>query len=469
MTGLTHELRHEWRLILRQGGVLSMLGVFAVLLAAAALNGSLLEKQRAGNSAAALAEATTLRDALQAQAARGVAAATSAGSVGYSVLQQPVALPRASLAALAIGQSDLLPGDYLITARGAHQFLSTVQIDNPLRLSVGGFDAAFVIVWLLPLVVIAVSFDLVSGDRERGVLALAVAQGAPLRRLMLRKFAMRVAVVAVPLVLATLLAAVVGQVPLQTFSGALLLGVWLCACLLYAAFWFALALFINSVPRASDHNAALLAGLWLLFVVVAPTLTNLVATAALPAPSRVALTTELREATEAADRAAAAARDQYFFDHPEMQNGDVDRTAYFQSVAVSERQVSAAMQPLLAAFDLQADRQRALVGTLQYLSPGTMTYQLLTSLGASDGSRHRSFRRQTLAYHQRWTAFFSTRLERNVLLTVADYAALPQFRFAERPVSVQLRDALGPLLTLASASLLLFLVALRRLRRYPAV
>jgi ABC-2 type transport system permease protein len=198
-----------------------------------------------------------------------------------------------------------------------------------------------------------------------------------------------------------------------------------------------------------------------------PALTNLAATTVFAAPSRVALTTELREASEEADRAAAASRDQYFFDHPEMQGGDMDRTAYFQSVAQSELSIAAAMAPLLAEFDVQARRQQDLVGVLQFLSPGTMTWQSLTALAGSDGARHRELRAQTLAFHARWSAFFREPLMSGANLTPADYAALPQFGFEEPPPGRTLSRALPALAMLLALSGLLGGIALRRLRRFP--
>ena len=377
--------------------------------------------------------------------------------------------PAAPLGALAIGQGELLLSGYPVTARVRYLFLARSEPENPLRLSVGNFDAAFVIVWLLPLVVIALSFNLVSAERERGVLAVAVAAGASPVDFILGKLAARALLVVGSLWIALLAAALAAGVPFGGAAGALPLLLWLAGATLYAAFWFALALFVNARPRASDQNASLLAGAWLVLVILVPALTNLAATTVFAAPSRVALTTELREASEEADRAAAASRDQYFFDHPEMAGGEMDRTAYFQSVAQSELSISRAMAPLLAQFDVQARRQQGLVEVLQFLSPGTMTWQSLTTLAGSDGARHREFRAQTLAFHERWSGFFREPLMRGATLTRADYAALPQFGFQEPPLGQALWRALPALAVLLALTLLLGGLAIRRLRRFPVV
>ncbi|MCU0759236.1 MAG: DUF3526 domain-containing protein [Steroidobacteraceae bacterium] len=460
-------LRREWQLLRREGLAPWALVALALLLLAAALNGRALLGAHGATAAALQEETESTLKALADQAARGVPTATSPGAVGYSVLAEPALLPRAPLGALAIGQGDLLPFHYAVTARGPYTFLTRTEPDNSLRLATGNFDAAFVIVWLLPLVVIALSFGIVSAERERGVLAIAVVSGTSAPRFVVGKLLARAALVVGALWVAIVAAALVAGVPVGRPEGALPLLAWLVVATLYAAFWFALALWVNAVPRSSDQNASLLAGAWLVLVILAPALTNLAATTVFAAPSRVELTTELREATEAADREAAADRDQYFFDHPEMQGGEMDRTAYFQSVARTEASISKAMAPLLERFEVQALRQQGLVEVLQYLSPATLAWQSLTALAGSDGARHREFRAQAVAFQGGWSEFFASRLMRGASLGPADYAALPRFRFAEPATASVLARVALPLAVLALLVALLAWLALRRLRRLP--
>lgn len=458
----------EIRLLRREGVAPWALGGWLLLLVAAALNGRALLAAQDAAAAELAAESATLVDALAAQSRRGIPAAQDPGSVGFSVLTHPVALPQAPLAALAIGQSDLLPARYELTARGAHHFLARTELDSPLRLAIGNFDAAFVIVWLLPLLAIALSYGIVSAERERGVLALAVAAGASPSRFVLGKWWSRVVLVTACVWVATLLAAAVGGALGRPGAVALLV-FWGLASTLYVLFWFALSLWLNTGRGGSERHAMALVGAWLVFVILAPAMTNLAATTVFAAPSRVNLTTELREATEAADKEAAAARDQYFFDHPEMRGAEMDKRAYFTSVARSEARIARKMLPLLKAFDDQAVRQQRLVALLQYFSPSTLAYQTLTTLGGSDGSRHRAFRAQTLRFHQEWTRFFVARLESGRSLTPEDYAALPRFAFIEAPTHAPLRPVLLPLLALAAMGTALYIAALRRLRRLVVV
>lgn len=467
MTPAGFMVREELRLLWREGHAAWTLAAFIVLVVVAAANGRALLDMQRSTAETLQSESRELVDALAVQAERGVEAAASAGSVGFSVLHMPVVLPAAPAAPLAIGLHDLLPSHFEVTARGAHTFLGRTELDSPLRLSLGNFDVAFVIVWLLPLVVIGLMFNVISAERERGVLALAVAAGRNPRRFVLGKCLARLVAVLGSMWVALLIAAVFAGLSWGRAETLVAFVGWLCGATLYALFWFALALLVNARSAASDRNAATLVGAWLLLAILAPALTNLIATTVFPAPSRVELTTELREATEQADRDAAATRDRYFFDHPDMQGQDMDQSEYFRSVARSEAGIARSMLPLLARFETQSERQQSVVEALQYLSPGTLSWQLLTGLSGSDGTRHRDFRAQTLRFHERWVEFFVTRLEANQPLTRADYAAIPRFEFREPSVATSLRRAAGPVCVLA---LIVFLIggwALRRLDKLP--
>lgn len=101
---------------------------------------------------------------------------------------QPALLPPAPLATFAIGDRDLRPYAFRITMREA-----AVQPDpeNPLHAATGWFDIAFVVTFLLPLMVFAFGYDVLSGERERGTLALVLAQPITPFALLVTKLAAR--------------------------------------------------------------------------------------------------------------------------------------------------------------------------------------------------------------------------------------------------------------------------------------
>jgi ABC-2 type transport system permease protein len=418
-------LAAEFNLLRREGVVVAVLIVFMVAVVAAGFVGRVSIEDRRANADTALQEYRQLVESLANQAAAGSDTARSAGAVAFSVLSVPVVKAQTALEALAIGQGGLLADTYFVTARGAYHFLTRTDPDNALRFTVGSFDVAFLLTWVLPLLVIGVLFDVVVGERERGVLALAAVAGASPARFIWHKWLARVLVLSVSSWISIVLAATVAETSWTATTAWVITG-WLLVATVYLLFWAALTLWISLRASTSESAAMQCAGAWLLLVVLTPALTNVGASSVVPPPSRVELTAELREATEQADKQMASEREQWFFDHPDIK-GEMDRQAYYQAVARSETGIEQSVAPLLQQFADTAHEQRRIVGMLKYLSPGTLTFQTLTGLAGTDGRVHAVFRTATTEFHGRWKDFLVTRIERGVALEKEDFARLPVF------------------------------------------
>lgn len=466
-----HVFSHELRLFRQNPSWWGSLLALSVLTVVAAWNGDARSSAQAERLAALKASAEQLETTLAAQLrayeqspGAELPTAANAGALGFSILGRPVSLPPRPLQPLALGQSDALPDHYAVTAHAAYSFMNGTDIVNPNNLLAGSFDAAFVMVFVLPVFIIALSFDLLSREKERGLLALTMAHGVALPAYTLAKCAARTCIVLLVTVLVTLLAFAVGGVELGT-AGALADALrWLVVVLLYALFWFAVGLFVNSLDRKSETNGILMANAWLVAVVVLPALVNVVATAAFPAPSRVTLTTELREAASEAEQNAAEAREAYFFDHPELTEGDEAPGAFFREVLASETAIERSIAPLLDAFESQAAERAGVVDALKYLSPAILTQQALARIAGTEDERYAAFRRQVLEFHQGYRGFFADRLLADQPVTSADLAGLPAFDFAEPDDDDRVT---GAALALLLFSTVLIVAALRRYRHYP--
>jgi ABC-2 type transport system permease protein len=91
-------------------------------------------------------------------------------AVGMTLGPRYAVMPPAPLAPLAIGQSDLLPYYYKISLRSRDTMLGNDEIENPVHLLSGRFDLAFVTIYLYPLVILALSYNLISAEKEDGTL-----------------------------------------------------------------------------------------------------------------------------------------------------------------------------------------------------------------------------------------------------------------------------------------------------------
>ena len=458
----------EFSLLRREPHLLWGAIALLLLVALSAWNGRLLLESRTVDAALAVSEARETIAALATQAGNGNATATSAGAAAFGAIGATIVRPPAATEALAIGQTDLEPNFRKLTARNAHAALAASAPDNALRLAVGNFDVAFVLVWLIPLLVIAGFFDIVAGERERGVLALAVVAGAAASQYLWTKWLARTLACIVLVWVAVLIAVAIGERIWTTDTLIATLG-WGIAGSVYVFFWAALALVCNVGRGNSERHASVLAAAWLAFVILVPTTINLVVSNVFPAPSRVELAAELREATEAADRAAAKDRDRWFFDHPDLRSGEAERAAYYRSVADSERVITNAITPKLLQFEARSKERRALTRSLQWLSPAATMHGTLTVLSHTDGASQAAFRAALLRFHAQWQSFFFTRIDHEHPLTKDDYARLPQFEYPPASAVRALQRAAFDLFILFGIGVALCAYCVVRLTRLDAI
>ena len=458
----------EWSLLRREPHLKWGAIVLLLLVGLAAWNGRMLLESRTVDAALALQESRETIDALAVQAANGNATATSPGAAAFGAVSATIVRRSATGEALAIGQTDLEPNFQKLTARNAYAALAASAPDNALRLAVGNFDVAFVLVWLIPLLMIAAFFDIIAGERERGVLALAVVAGATASRYLWTKWLTRTLASIGVTWLAVALAIAVGERSWTAETAITFVG-WGVVLSAYVFFWASLALACNVGRGNSERHAAVLAAAWLALVILLPAAINLLVTNVFPAPSRVELAAQLREATEAGDRAAAKDRDRWFFDHPDLRSGEAERAAYYRSVAASERVITEAITPNLSAFESRAAERRALTRRLQWLSPAATTHDALTILSHTDGTSQATFRAAVLIFHDRWQTFFFERIDGDRLLTRDDYARLPTFESPPTSSLRSLRRASTNALVLLSIGALLCIYCGMRLTQLDAI
>src|SRR5687767_2824985 len=66
----------------------------------------------------------------------------------------------------------------------------------------------------------------------------------------------------------------------------------------------------------------ILAGVWLVLVVLIPSMLNMIATTAYPVPSRVEMIQAMRVASDEANEQGSKLLAKYYEDHPELASGD---------------------------------------------------------------------------------------------------------------------------------------------------
>jgi ABC-2 type transport system permease protein len=161
-----------------------------------------------------------------------------------------------------------------------HDVLATNPIENPHGLLQGHLDLAFVVIYLVPLLMIALGYDAVRGEHDIRSSVLLPAPSIAACAVVTAKIAVRVALVAAPLVVFAVLAIVVGGINVTESGTAAQLAAWMAAVAAYAAFWFGALLLVTSLGMSALPNALWLLALWLLVVGIVPPPMNAPAAAA---------------------------------------------------------------------------------------------------------------------------------------------------------------------------------------------
>jgi len=454
---------HEGRLLARSGSLWVVLGLLALALGFAAwAGGHSLERQvRAAEAAVSYEEGerARMRRDTEAYAARVAASGapyefamvrhspgkgppqgTNAGAVGAETAAF-VALPPTGLAALAIGQSDVQL-NYLPVRMGTTlEMIKQVEIENPVNLQTGPLDVAFVIIFLLPIFILAMTYDLLSSEKERGTLAMILAHPVSVRELLASKIVARAIAVLVVVLGFGLAALLIVGTRLDATETWLRFAAWVAATLLYAAFWFAVAVFVNLRGRSSATNGTILAGIWLMLVVIVPNLVSLVATTAFPAPSRMDLIVAAREAQTEGEKSMSDALDRFYAEHTDqIPVGDQRAMDFLTLSQANAASIEKALLPLYQRFREQIERQEALVQRFQYLSPAIMMQSALNEISGTSTGRYQDFLDQATRFRYEWNGWFAERFLKREPLRPEDYDRFPQFSYVpEAPGTVWAR------------------------------
>lgn len=393
----------------------------------------------------------------------------SPANVGGRLGPRYAMLPPAPLAPLAIGQSDLLPYYFRVSTDARENIVAATEIENPQRLLVGRFDLAFVLIYLYPLLILALAYNMLSSEKEQGTLALALSQPVSLRTLVAGKVTVRALLLVGLVVLFSVPALLAGGADLQAPGAAVRVLLWVTVVAGYGAFWFALAVLVASRDQSSATNATILASLWLALVVLLPSLFNLAVTSAYPVPSRVEMVQAMREASDAANEGGSKLLARYYEDHPELASGGAEQAMTdFNVVRVAVNdEVERRVRPVIERYETQVASQQQAIDRLRFFSPAVLVQDALNDIAGSGVARHRHFMAQVNRYHQTWRAYFTPLIFQKARLTAFDQ--VPRFAFAEEPT----RDVVGRVIWsvagLVVPALVVGWLAMRRLQRYPVV
>lgn len=472
---LWHIMKYDWRNLCADRTIWAVTLILTAAIAYGARNGAAWVRFQSDTLQKAAAEErarldTIKRDIEAANAGRINPPAfldpRSPAALGRRLAPRYASMPPAPLAALAVGQSDLYPSYFKVTTASRDTFLNNDEVEHPLHLLSGRFDLAFVILYLYPLLILALSYNLLSGEKEAGLLSLTLAQPVSLRTLVSGKVFTRFCFVAVLAAGLSLAGVMIGGAQFTGDGWLLRLMLWVMTVFLYGAFWFAVAVWVNSLGASSATNAMALSGIWLALVLLVPSLLNVLIKVTHPVPSRVELINTMRAASSEASAQGSKLLARYLEDHPDLAGEATNKTDFYVVGIAVQDEIEKKMRPVLAAFDEQLNNQQRLLDRYRILSPAIAAQSALYDLAGTSAHRYQHFLQQTDRFHAQWRAWFNPRTIQGVKLTSAEVDQIPAFQFEEEPLPAARDRAMGALAGLALVTLVMIGLALVTLGRY---
>ncbi|QPF76163.1 DUF3526 domain-containing protein [Roseateles sp. DAIF2] len=424
---VVYDLRALWR----ERSLLWLLGATLLVFGWALLQGARFEAEGRQAAAAAQAQQERARGAAQALA-RDYFAAPEAPRFaqmkwwrspfdvrGYAFYEHLDFALRPALpgAALAVAQADVLPRYVRVRAESLDSARGAYDLEHPARLAVGRFDLMFCVVYLWPLVLLALGASVLTQDRETGRLAPLRLQGVAPGLLLLARSLARALVAGLVLALGiAALALLSGAVPADA-AGAWALLQWSGLLLAYSLFWAGVSALICAHCQRQLTAAFAGFGAWVLLAILLPAGLSLASSLAAPVPGRELYVRALRDAGDAVAANRQQVLERFYDAHPQWRPQQTALAALPHAVTRIPRALEQErlLAPLEQQYEAARARRQALFDRFLWLSPVSLASEQWARLAGHDAQRQRRFMAEVAAHQGRLREFFGAQLQQAAL------------------------------------------------------
>jgi ABC-2 type transport system permease protein len=324
-------------------------------------------------------------------------------------------------AGLCLGQRDLFPVYFQLNMRDLTRQLNTGELVNPMKLLTGNFDLSYVYIFLLPLLIISLFFNLYAGEKEGGTLPLLLAQSSSIDIIFLGKGILRYIIVLGLSTLLLVLGFLIQGVSIVENGG--LFSHWFSAIFIYSFFWSLIMAWILALKKGTALSAMLGLGTWLVLTLISPALLNLLVSANKPLPNRTDVSHAVREINDKNwDAPKSYVLDKFHTDNPQFPQGDTTHfySWYFASFSVMDKELA----PLQEAFEAQVNKRNDLLEKWMWVSPAALIHEHLSGISKTDRKSHMKFVESTKDYHEELRVIYLHKLFAKENFTAQDLKKL---------------------------------------------
>ncbi|MEM1152644.1 MAG: DUF3526 domain-containing protein [Pseudomonadota bacterium] len=394
-------VRRESRFLVRDRSFIVWVGV-SLLLATLAVTGGMAEVQQQRQTIAELLHSD------RADREEALADQSTWGGVAYYAFHLTYD-PPSDFAFAAIGGRDQEPWKHRIRMLALEGQLYERDGGNPALALTGRFDFAFLLAYIIPLILIFLLHDLQSGERGAGrhtlLSATAGRAGSPWRVRALIRVSVLAVAVAAPLVVASL----------ASGAKAGTVAVALLVLIAYIVFWALLCYYLAKIDLSSSAILARLLGIWVLLAVVTPAASKLAIDAAVPIPSGADIVMTQREAVnDAWDLPKETTMEAFVARYPEWGDyTEVTRPFEWKWYYAFQQVGDQATEALAAAYQAGRQRRDYLTAILVWLSPPALLERVYQRLANTDALARLRYEASVRDFHERLRLFYYPKLFRD--------------------------------------------------------
>lgn len=330
--------------------------------------------------------------------------------------------------AFSIGQRDVNPYNVKVKMLALEGQLYDSEISNPTNLLYGNFDLAFVIVFLLPLLIIAFCHNLISAEQENGIWNLLRSQPVSIAKIIGWRLSIR---------FLTVTFLTFGLISASCFYLKSAFDIRFIYALLiafaYLAFWFTLTAFVISFQKSSTFNALSLLGVWIFLTILAPALLNLIISTVLPVSESFEVTVKQREGYHQKwDKSKAETMQKFYEMYPEYKKSTIPEDKfswgwYYAMQNAGDNEAVNSTVKYMEKLSLRDDWTKRVALFL----PTVNTQLAFNKLTENDLNSHLEYLESVRNYHKNIREYFYPFIFKNSKVAEVNWQNLPQHKFDE--------------------------------------
>ncbi|MDC4226570.1 MAG: ABC transporter permease subunit [Candidatus Manganitrophus sp.] len=364
-----------------------------------------------------------------------------------------VVKPLSPLSIFDRGVEDYLGQQIVLDAHNSSDPVGSNAEEDPLLAQIGAFDLAFVTAFLLPLMVIFLTYDAVCGEKERGTLRMVLSHPISRKSFLLGKWSANSLIIfiafGIPLSAGILMMPMVFSVDFHA-DDLLRLFALLGASLAYLLFFAFCAMWVSSITPRPATALGYLFVLWVTAVFFLPKMSVFIAEQVHPLPDPVLLHREQAQIREARQEWRNV-RFNEVVQELRKKFPEIPEDFAFSAATQSERapaewqvdptgvmatesnaQLNELRRKAIDKVKRQYERQERLAMRAALISPTTSFLNVSMALAGTDPARHQHFKGQVDAFFDELGSFFNDLWARNVQ-SFNDWEAVPRFQYQEEP------------------------------------